>query len=441
VKHLRIKNLGAVWLVLVGMALADVPVTEMLPAKDPSVPVGKIAVVEGRVGKAEQRLIVNNLELTQPVQVTLVAENPESKIRLRVARENWDRILRDGNTADGKGSVTFQFRCSKHAAFLVDADEESTYQLMVWVGPKVEWTPTPALTSMKAFEGEKSEEAVKSPGTEGEGFAGVESPEAPDSGNTGLIYALFLTNGIALVAVFFMARKSRQVANVILVVGLASTFCLGPARTETQEPKPLTLKQTWDRTRESVDRLVELSGASTGSSTVDDAVSKANKALILAQALFNYLDPKEAAISPNYTPNGLPALPSRSMDLFKVPPEVAAAQDELEECLRLLETLRSIYVGTIAQTDALEQGMEAAASFSPIGNLYLMAEKTDPNYKAGKRELDRVYDDAYEKLMTKANDALLTIAISERKKFGDFEWYARYGLPYYLFLHNRYQRR
>ena len=83
---------------------------------------------------------------------------------------------------------------------------------------------------------------------------------------------------------------------------------------------------------------------------------------------------------------------------------------------------------------------DAAAGLSPYAQLYWTVTKLDIQNEAAA-EFYAEYDKNYTELMKRLNDALIAIGDCERTYFDDEDWYNRYGMPYYLFMRDRYLRK
>jgi hypothetical protein len=104
----------------------------------PEVPSGKVSMIQGVVGTAGVKFLVEDLSVLQPVQVALLAKDPEQDVRLQLSKFDWNVAERKGST-NGTGRQVFKTRTQGDLKILVTAPKAGTpYQLVVWVGDEVQ---------------------------------------------------------------------------------------------------------------------------------------------------------------------------------------------------------------------------------------------------------------------------------------------------------------
>jgi len=100
----------------------------------PEVKHGKIAIVEGVVGAAGEKLAVADLSVLQPVEVTLFAPEASDDVRIELSKFILDAPALTGTTK-GEGSCTFKFRTQGDLQIsLASPAGPNVYRLLVWVG-------------------------------------------------------------------------------------------------------------------------------------------------------------------------------------------------------------------------------------------------------------------------------------------------------------------
>lgn len=98
---------------------------------------GLIAYVVGSTGPQERRYYVSNVLVTQPVLVTLKADDPDEEIQLRVTKTKWAKSEREASTGKA-GRVQVAFRTQGEFGLAVSgAGPGKHYRMTVWVGDEI----------------------------------------------------------------------------------------------------------------------------------------------------------------------------------------------------------------------------------------------------------------------------------------------------------------
>ena len=114
-------------------------------------PPGRYAFVEGKATPDGDHFYVENLEILQPVTVTLVAKNSGDKIDLKLSKYRYEDFDREGAT-DSNGGVSFKIRTQGELKILVSADgEPKPYILSVWIGEFMKSEMQPVLVSAEEY--------------------------------------------------------------------------------------------------------------------------------------------------------------------------------------------------------------------------------------------------------------------------------------------------
>ncbi len=209
-------------------------------------------------------------------------------------------------------------------------------------------------------------------------------------------------------------------------------------------PEVLEYLKSDPRTRKALTELFDRVDQipTTGLGKIDDKTKAFKDKMRLARYMAEYLDfidPREAAVHADYSPSDMPMLPSRCGDNPSVDCGscYSSAQTDLNKWRVLLEDLFVIYKKTMFEVERLTALGDAAASMSGIAKLLWTMRRPE---LAAKAKFFSAYDTNFEKLMRRTNNAVANIAECERKYFADYGWYYRYGLPFYLYIRDRYRR-
>jgi len=421
-------------------ASAEPPVHELKLKDDDRLSGGKVAAVQGRVAAEGIRLIVRKLSVDQPILAILAAKEGEGDLVFRVYKHTWDKPILEGNTSEG-GLKTFRFRSGGNVAFEITGKENSSYQLIVMVGPEIKPIQPSAFVPMSTYK------AAATATTAAETPAAA--TPAPDDDDT-FLYVLIIVVIVLLAAIVFMMYRGQQRKNipVILLFAFGMSF-LTPAAfavAEVSAPREIGDEEFWQQGSEFVHKFREGMGRlpKTGNKQVDDMLGHIKIAISLLEQ-YGYIDPQEAAVQPNYSPDGMPALPSRCYEDLtgKCAQCFAQANEGLTKSRRLLEVLWVIYKQTMLETGRIIELADAATGISPLASFAWKVQKLNPNdpVNKSKAKFFASYDENYGKLIKRLNDSLISIGKCERDNFDDQDWYPRYGLPYYLFMTDRYKRK
>jgi len=162
---------------------------------DERTPHGKSAFIHGETDAIGDKFLVEGLDVMQPVYVGVYTKNPEDKIHVRLAKDDLDKVEQEGNTA-GTGKAEFKFRTYESFKIGIDAEKDTEYQIMVWVGDEMPLEQPPvAVPASEYVEPENKTGAGGKSG--GVSFSYLE---------LGLIALVLLLVGIVAV---FMFRKNK----------------------------------------------------------------------------------------------------------------------------------------------------------------------------------------------------------------------------------------
>ena len=114
-----------------------IPVYKLDLRKVPDIPRGDAALVKGEAGSTPDRFFLENLYMLKPVSVTVRAVNPGGIVNVKLTKDKWDQVLREGTTGEDS-QVNFKFRTQGEFQISVTSPTPNTpYKMVVWVGPDI----------------------------------------------------------------------------------------------------------------------------------------------------------------------------------------------------------------------------------------------------------------------------------------------------------------
>jgi hypothetical protein len=101
------------------------------------IPNGTAALVVGETANAAHRFYVENLNMTQPVRITLRTNQADNPVRAVVTKFAWTEPEREGTTGD-TGNLQLSFRTQgEFQVALTSNTPGAPYRMLVWVGDEV----------------------------------------------------------------------------------------------------------------------------------------------------------------------------------------------------------------------------------------------------------------------------------------------------------------
>ena len=464
--HLRVM---ALILLTAGITSAQQTNWELEPETDSRLPMGGISVVEGSTDASGVEFILNNITIMNPLNVTLVSLNQPASLELLVYKEAPDKPLLQGTTGTD-GSVSFSFRTDETVLLRVKGAEGNRYQMMLWVGPQIEMEPATTYVTMEEYR----QTATANP-------ANPANPASPGAVATGpsflkwisILLGLILIALIVIIVLLFKGKKKSAGALLVLMT-FGSSSLLGQPPPTSRDLKPAkaspaaTTQQIQDqlkKLKEALDNLTK-AGIKAEPKAIDpskpaeeisvkpsDFIIKlpdninntvaATKMLLLFLEQFGLIDPREAAVQPNLNPPGQPSIPSRCYLDPNCSQCFADATAKLKKARGLLETQYVIYKQTELKAGRIIEMADAAASLSPYGKLLWNVQKDNPKepMNQAREKFYATYDGNLVKLLNMVNEGLIAIGDCERVNYGEQDWHNRFGMPYYLFVRERYTRK
>lgn len=375
----------------------DPGLTVLTPASVPGLDRGQLATARGTAAGEQVRYSVQDLDLMQPVAVTLVAAGAAAPVRLEIVKGEWDNVFRSCET-DAAGSCEVRFRTQGNFGIKVQSSASSPagYELAVWVGEEVKAVPANLLG------------------------------EAAEKGLSPLVLTLGALVLVGLVLVLVWAARSRRVPTAGPAVSLLAVAAGLVVSSVLQQP-------------------LAAQGIPSGlldwGKKVGEEVYKQQYNLEELRKDFEPLSPEDSAQEPQYPlpPGG--AVPSRCGGTGKKACEECgfdSALADLQSTRYRLEKLRRVYASTknmISHSLAVGDSLAGAAG---VGGLAWVSERT--KILESFKGVQAAYDGKYAELMGLLQESLQDISACEEKVFGEEDWYARFGFMYYEFMAGRYQR-
>lgn len=169
---------------------------------------GRLAYIVTKTGRDEQRYYASNLLVTQPVIVTLKADNPTDDIRLRVTKTQWSKAEREVSTGTA-GRVQVKFRTQGEFGLAVAADGAGKpYRMTVWVGDEVKRPMSAVVVPRSAKKSGATSSAASAPASKS-----TAAPDAAATKNTGDSPVIWLVASLLVVIaglLFALLRKKRE---------------------------------------------------------------------------------------------------------------------------------------------------------------------------------------------------------------------------------------
>lgn len=128
-----------------------IPVYKLDLRKVPDIPEGDAALVKGEAGGIPDRFFLDNLYMLKPVSVTVRAVNPGDVVNVKLTKDKWDAVLREGTTG-AEPQVNFKFRTQGEFQISITSPKPNTpYKMVVWVGKDIVPNTQPVFVPKSEF--------------------------------------------------------------------------------------------------------------------------------------------------------------------------------------------------------------------------------------------------------------------------------------------------
>lgn len=144
-------------------AAEDIPAYQLQMQTDPAFPNGKIRIIEGTAGARPDRFFLDGLGVTQPIAVTLIAQNRGDEIQIAFSQDRWDEVIEKHVTSAAEDELTTKLRTQGALQMEITAAGPKPYWLIVWVGDEVKPELASVVVPMKTYKAQ-APAAAKTPG-------------------------------------------------------------------------------------------------------------------------------------------------------------------------------------------------------------------------------------------------------------------------------------
>lgn len=130
-----------------------IPVYKLDLRKVPDIPEGDAALVKGNAGSIPDRFFLENLYMLKPVSVSVRAVNPGGVVNVKLTKDKWTSVLREGTTG-ADAQVNFKFRTQGEFQISITSPTPNTpYKMVVWVGKDIVPKAKPVFVPKSQFKG------------------------------------------------------------------------------------------------------------------------------------------------------------------------------------------------------------------------------------------------------------------------------------------------
>jgi hypothetical protein len=348
-----------------------------------------------------QYFFVQGISIYSPSYVGITADNPSAPIQVSLHKAIWDRPALKGQTDSG-GRWDAKFKTSGDFGISVTPDKlPATYAVLVWVGNEID---LPLVSPFKKSVG------------------------APSSGRSWSTTIIIVAGLLILVIAAIVLRKSGIVRMCLLIgsLAIAPVFARAALAQEGGYPKAVA------------DMLEQLKSFLEHQESVQD-FWESLKALSSDEA------------TPDVSQRG-PTLPSSCLDAsWKVSPEdkglgatryqdcqcMTTAVDKLRANRQMLEKLRILVANQKAFVDkATALGNSYAQLHTLLGLQWIGIKKHDIDEPYAQFKV--ISNQKHQQLMAAIEKDLKDIGACEAR-FGESDWYQKFGFIYYEFLYAAYK--
>lgn len=157
-KTARLLFAGMLCAVLAAAASAQtpdnkIPVYKLDLRKVPDIPEGDAALVKGNASGTPDRFFLENLYMLKPVSVSVRAVNPGGVVNVKITKDKWTDVLREGTTG-ADAQVNFKFRTQGEFQISITSPNPGTpYKMVVWVGKDIVPKTKPVFVPKSEFKG------------------------------------------------------------------------------------------------------------------------------------------------------------------------------------------------------------------------------------------------------------------------------------------------
>jgi hypothetical protein len=153
---------------------------------------------------------------------------------------------------------------------------------------------------------------------------------------------------------------------------------------------------------------------------------------------FKALTKDDETLDPNYSPPGMPHIPSKCAESGGCGACYEEAYASLKKSRINLERLRAVGAAT---KNLYEKGVAFGDNVSGVHGMVGMAWQAEKLKVAeAMKTFNNNYDNKHTELIAKLQESLQKISKCEAEHFNEDGWYDRFGFIYYTFMADRYKR-
>jgi hypothetical protein len=421
------------------------------PKPDSRLPNGKMTAVSGKTNPTGVHFQLKDLTITQPVAVQVVSVDPVKILEIRAFKNDPASPLVTRQT-DTKGVAQLHFRTGETMYFRIVSKDPglAAYQMIVCVGPKIthpassdyfvspKGVKTAAADTKEKFNIKITEAATKDhgPNTQTSRFQII------------LIILLGLIFVVLVVLVVVLLKRKPKAAAIIVLIIMAAALLPDNSNAGDEKdllPHPYTM--TDEQWKNAINNTF-LEKTKSKFNKIKSADAYAKNVIKHAETLreileyFEIIDGKEKLVMANFSPRGMPKLPSSYMGDSNPSSKTTARFNEINgrisKAHAFLENNFVVYKQTMISTNRIKDLQKAAANTSTFAQLAMMVH-------GGTTPGEKIFNDKYDKAVLNGLD-YLDKALKEMSEFEkdtyDFDnWYAYHGIQFYNFMLNRYSRK
>lgn len=387
---------------------------------DPQWKGAKGIIGTGKLSEGGDYFYVKGASMFQPIDVFLVGPNA-ADAHLEVVKHTWKDVELKGNTsATDDGIVNLKLRTYGDFGIRVySPKDKGDYQVIVYASPEVR-------------------KQLPSPFVKASAAAAAVAPEPAGKEKEATTRIPLLLAGAVIVVllgvIVFLVRSKKGKATLLL---LPTLLLLQPSS---------ALAQNW-QTMRTLEELKEIAESKNAENILKKVKELKTQAESIKEFLDSYTGIGECMDLP--MPPGMPSVPSFCPDdgegFSSVVTSRAAdcadcfvtAREEFERIRYNLEQLRIIYSCTQSfakKAIALGDNMSGVHA---VSGMVWQVERV--NIEESVTKMKSAYDQKYNELMPKLQDAMFKLAECE-EQFGTPDWYDRYGYMFYEFVKEKYKR-
>lgn len=386
----------------------------------------------GVSGEGVDHLYVGDLSPLRAMEAYVISLSLENDVSMTLARAHWDESL-NTCTTDESGMCGVKFSTQGEVGFKISAPQGTPWKLVLLTSPEV--SPDSLLPS-PLFEARRADAARYEAG----GTPASPVDEMPAGTGAGEASGWLLPAVVVLLAVIglllvLLLRKRGSATTLALLAVALMTLPPEQARgiSEATQGTLAALNDPLDDTQQRIaeDRAVR--------DRVDGNLATLEKRMQVIMALKSLAE-EWHPLTPCSTvanPPGAPRIPTFCEGNEDCMACYQAARKDFNETRGTFEQLRVIYQCAMDDINSALAFGDTASGVHGVVGLTWKAERT--KIEASVKNLRGAYDSKYNELGRQLQRSMIDIGVCEAK-YGEPDWYDRFGFMYYEFLTDKYRR-